>query len=324
MASPALAYAERRADEGMMAIVPGRFDEHAAEMSVAGLGNTALGARRAAGVLGRHEADERHGAWRGGKAAGVAEFGGDGERGQIIDAAEAAQTLHASAQRVEIQQGAQLGFDVMQPGEHFIDRTQVGAMGLIQRRQWPRLGPQPRVMPFGPRLLGRGEASAVAKEELREAVPGAKQIGADVLTTAEEIPRGLFLLGRNVNGCQCAGPIQHGEVPGIASIGLDAITGTSWDERRRDDVAGNLARLECPSQLEAARPCFVATGHSALPAQPVDDAEDRRTVRRQRVQRRSPMSREQDRGDRRRCMLIESNDGSRLHHDRPPLYAALR
>ena len=64
---PALARAERGADKRMMAIVPGGFDEDAAQMGVAGFGDAALGAFRAARVLGGHEADEGHGAagpWR--------------------------------------------------------------------------------------------------------------------------------------------------------------------------------------------------------------------------------------------------------------------
>ena len=55
----------------------------------------------------------------------------------------------------------------------------------------------------------------------------------------------------------------------------------------------------------------------------LDEAQNRRAIGRQRVERRRPMAWQQDRGDRRRRMLIESNDGCRLHHDRPPLYAAL-
>ena len=88
---------QRGADERMVPIVPGGFDEHAPEMGVAGFGDRALRALGAAGVFGRDEADEGHGTRRSGKAAGVAELRGDGERGEIIDAAEAAQPLDARA-----------------------------------------------------------------------------------------------------------------------------------------------------------------------------------------------------------------------------------
>ena len=206
-------------------------------MGIAGFRDPALRPFRAARVLGGHQADERHGARGGGETTGVAEFGGDRERGQVIDAAEAAQALHAGAQGLEVQERTALGFDVPEPGEYFIDRTQVGVMGLIQGGQRPGLGPQPHVVALRPGLLGGSEAPAMAEEELREAVPGAEQISADVLATSQEIPRGLFLLGWNVNGGERARAIPHGEVPGIPSISFDAIARTARDERGGDDVA---------------------------------------------------------------------------------------
>jgi hypothetical protein len=113
-------------------------------------------------------------------------------------------------------------------------------------------------------------------------------------------------------------------VPGIASIRFDPITRAAWDEGRRNDVARNRALLQDALERKAARARFVATSHGSVSAQPLDEAHNRRTVRRQRVERGCPMPGQQHRRHRRRGVLIESNDGSRLHHDRPPLYAALR
>jgi hypothetical protein len=47
-----------------------------------------------------------------------------------------------------------------------------------------------------------------------------------------------------VNSGERARAIQHGEVPGIPSIGFDAIARTARDERGGDDVARNLALLK--------------------------------------------------------------------------------
>ncbi len=47
------------------------------------------------------------------------------------------------------------------------------------------------------------------QEELRQAMPGPEEIGTDVLPTAQRIPGRLVLLGRNMDGGQGAGPIQH-------------------------------------------------------------------------------------------------------------------
>jgi hypothetical protein len=77
--------------------MPGGFDEDPTQMGVAGFGDRAPDPIRAAGVFGGHEAHERHRARRGGKAAGVAEFSGTGERREVVDPAEAAQALDASA-----------------------------------------------------------------------------------------------------------------------------------------------------------------------------------------------------------------------------------
>ena len=89
---------------------------------------------------------------------------------------------------------------------------------------------------------------------MREPVAGPEKIRADVLAAAQEIARGLLLIGGNVNGGEGARAIEDGELPGIAPIGLNPIAGTTRNERRGDDVAGNVAPDEESLQLEAARP----------------------------------------------------------------------
>ena len=114
-----------------------------------------------------------------------------------------------------------------------------------------------------------------------------QQVGAGIFATAQEIARGFLLLGRNVNRGEGTGAVQDGELAGIAAISLDAIAGAAGNQRRRNDVAGNLPRRERALQLEAARAGFVAAGHGALTLRPLDKAHDRRAVRRQRMERRS-------------------------------------
>ena len=140
-------------------------------------------------------------------------------------------------------------------------------------------------------------------------MPRAQQIGADVFATAQEIARGFFLLGRNVNRGEGAGAIEDGELAGIAAIGFDAIAGPTGNQRGRDDVARDAVRGQRALQLEATRAGFVAALHRALAAQALDEAQDRRDVRRQRMQRRRPLARQQHRGDGRRRVVIEGNDG---------------
>ena len=77
-------------------------------------------------------------------------------------------------------------------------------------------------------------------------------------------------------------------------------------------------------ELEPAGTGFVTAGEGILAPQTLDEPDNGGTVRRERVQRWCPLARQQDRGDCGGRVLIERDDGSRLRHDRPPLYAALR
>jgi hypothetical protein len=52
-------------------------------------------------------------------------------------------------------------------------------------------------------------------------------------------------------------------------------------------------------------------------------AQNRPRLGRECVQDRRPLPGQQHGRDRRGGVLIEGDDGDRLHHDRPPLYAAL-
>jgi hypothetical protein len=62
---------------------------------------------------------------------------------------------------------------------------------------------------------------------MREPVPGAQNIGADVLATAQQVAGGLFLLGGDVNRGERAGAIEDGELPRIAAIGFHAVSRTA-------------------------------------------------------------------------------------------------
>jgi len=162
-----------------------------------------MGLLGAAGMLGRDQPDKGY-ETRGGREAGrVAQLGRDGERRQVVDAAEAAQPPGASAQGLEIQQGAQVLLDGPQPRDGFIDRAQVRPVCLLQGGHRPRLRPQPGVVTFGPGSRG-GKPSPMPQEKLRQPVARAEQIGADVLATAQQVAGDLLLLGRDVDRGQRA------------------------------------------------------------------------------------------------------------------------
>ena len=99
----ALTLPEGIADEGMVAVMPGGFDEHAPQVGVAGFGDGAASLFVAAGMLRGDEPDEGHRAWGRGEAPWVAEFGSDGKGGQIVDAAKAAEANDARPQRLKLE-----------------------------------------------------------------------------------------------------------------------------------------------------------------------------------------------------------------------------
>ena len=230
-------------------------------------------------MLGRHQPDKGHRARGRAEATRVAEFRGDGQRREIVDAAETPQSLDSGPQRLEVEQGPEVRFDVAQSGDGFVDRAQVGGMRLIERRDRPGLSPEPRVMAGGPGRLRPREPSAVAQQEFGQPVTRAQEVRANVFATAEQIAGRLFLLGGNVNRGEGLGAVQHRELRGIAAIGLDPIAGAARDEGGGDEVAGHPVGAECPLELKAAGARFVAAGDRPLASQALDEAQNRRVYR---------------------------------------------
>src|SRR5688572_4478995 len=274
---PALTETESPSEKGVMPVLPRGLDQYPPQMRIPRFRDSATGLFGPTGILRRDQAGKRHDAGGGGEAPGIAQFGGDGEGGEIVNAAEAAETFDAGAERLDGEEVPELGIDRVESPDGFIDRSHVRAMGLLERGDRPALRLQPGRMACGPRLLRPGKATAVTQEKLREPVPRAQQIRANIFATAQQIPRRLFLLAGNVNGGERASAVQHGELAGIASIRLDAIAWAPRDQRRRDDVTGNLVTGQRPLELEAAWTCFVAALNRRGP-QPLHESQNRRTV----------------------------------------------
>lgn len=87
-----------------MTLMPGGFNEDTPEMRIAGFGDRAARLSRPTGMLRGHESHERHGARRRGESARIAQFGGDRQRGEIVDPSETAQALDSRPQRLEVEQ----------------------------------------------------------------------------------------------------------------------------------------------------------------------------------------------------------------------------
>jgi hypothetical protein len=148
-------------------------------------------------------------------------------------------------------------------------------------------------MPFRPRLLRLGKPPAVTQQEFGQAVARAQQIGADVFATPQQIARGFFLLGGNVNRRQGAGTVENRELPRITPIRLDAIPWASRNQARRDNVARHLAGGQPALQFETTGTGFVATPDGTLASEAAHEPPDRGEIRRQRMQRRRLLPRQQ-------------------------------
>jgi len=163
----ALARTERIPQKRVMTIVPSRFDEHAAQMRIPDFGDRPANAFGAGGIFRRHEPHEAHQTGGGWESTWVAELGGDGQRGEIIDAAEAAQAFDAGAERLEREKLPQFEIHRLQSRDSFIHGADVGAMRLFEGGQGPALDLQPLGVPLGPGAFGRGEAPPVSQEEVQ-------------------------------------------------------------------------------------------------------------------------------------------------------------
>ena len=136
-------------------------------MRVAGLDDGAARLFGAARVFGRHEAREGHHLRRGREPSGITQFGGDRQRGEIVNAAEAAETFDASAEGLDGEEVTELGIDGVESPDGLIDRPHVRAMGLLERGDRPALRLPPGGMACGPRLLRPAEATDMTQEKLR-------------------------------------------------------------------------------------------------------------------------------------------------------------
>jgi hypothetical protein len=118
-----------------------------------------------------------------------------------------------------------------------------------------------------------------------------QQVRADIFATAEEIARGFLLLARDVDRRERPGPIQDGQVAGVALIGFDAIAWPPRNQRRRDHVARDALLGQGPLQLEPTRARLVAAPHGTVARDPFYESKNRLRLRRERVDRRCPLAR---------------------------------
>jgi hypothetical protein len=110
-------------------------------------------------------------------------------------------------------------------------------------------------------------------------MPRRGQVGADVFTGTDQVPRRLLFHAGHRDRHDLAQVQQPGQVPGIAHIGLDPIPRRTLQLRRRRDQAIDTFRGEEPGQPEPGRPGLV--GHRDRPRQTANPPDDLGVVRAQ-------------------------------------------
>ena len=189
----------------------------------AGFGDRALAAAGARGLLGRDEAEERRELLGLGKAVRIAEFGDQSDRGEGVDAAQAAQPADLPRPRAIIGELSERAIERVAPCEQAVMAVQVIDERDLRGQVVEGQAAQPVAVTLRPCLAGPVEDQAAAQQELRDAMPGAHQIAAAVLATADRVAELLELERRDRDQFQFAGAQQPGELDRVAPIGLDAL-----------------------------------------------------------------------------------------------------
>jgi hypothetical protein len=95
-------------------------------------------------------------------------------------------------------------------------------------------------------------------------------------------------------GDQLPGPVQPGQAPAVAAVGLDPIAGRGRDQRRGDHLARHAQGAQQPSQLVAGRPSLITRPQPPRRPQPGDQTTNRIIIRGDLLDIRDVMARPQD------------------------------
>ena len=188
-----LAARELAPDPGRPAVVPGGLDQQPAGVPAAGLGDRALPAPLAGGVLGRAPGRGSSSAARRARSARSRRSRRTARPRSACRcrAGSAAGATSLRPRRVGHQRG-DLALELVAADQQRVDRAAI----VQQRRLRGRLGRarrrQPAAVALGPVRLP-SKRTSWRSSSLREPVPGAHQIAADVLARADQIAQRLLV-----------------------------------------------------------------------------------------------------------------------------------
>jgi len=202
-------------------------------------------------------------------------------------------------------------------------QRQHGAAIVLQRPLRRRLreldAGQPPEMGLGPVGLRPLEADLAAQQQLRQPMPGAHQIAAQILTRTDEVAQRLLLDARDRHPMQLPGRQQPHQALGIATVGLDAVTGPARDQPRRADHAIDPGRRQAPRQHEPGRARLI--GRADRPRQRGRKRSHILTATRQPLHPQLPRIAIQRRRDHTADVHIKRRPRLSLHHVGTPMIA---
>jgi len=186
-------------------VVPGGLHQESSQMAVARLGDPALAAFVAAGVLRGDQAKEGHELRRGGKSAEVTDFGDEGQRDEGLDSLEGAERPHRLTVTVPLGDPLHLGGQLGTGAFQFLQSSQVAVEGLTVKRATQIQGRQlvPMLHRPGASLL---IADAPPKKQVQDALLALTQIVAHVFAHAQVVAHRLVLFGGDMHGGELSCP----------------------------------------------------------------------------------------------------------------------
>ena len=233
-------------------------------MAVAGLRDRALRALLTGGTLGRDQPDEAHELRGRLEARPVgAELGDQPERGQRVNAAQAAQPRDQLAPRARLGGRVKLALKLLDAAVDEVQRVQIGLKRLLlmgvregQRAQpaaaghAPRLGRHPRSC-RSRNLLSRWRSRIRSRRASSRARTRSRTASTGSLGTA--------IASSSPPACNLA------SLRASRGFGFDPIAGPDRHQPGRDDIARDPARTQIPRQPVAGRAGLIAAAHPRPP-----------------------------------------------------------
>ena len=93
---------------------------------------------------------------------------------------------------------------------------------------------------------------SVAHEHLGESMTCSGQIFSGILSASTQVAHSFLGFGRWPHDSQHLCPCCLGELSGIPTVGLDALSRLDRDQRGRDDIGGDSEFLQLPLEAVAA------------------------------------------------------------------------